>query len=106
MLANNPNNPTLGQTLSFDTDGDGVGDTEITGPFDLDIYYRNTAIGPRKRAVVDKMLSGQLGWQLDMEKNKGKVEVSMFYDRNTTDEITTGLSRRDLLQAAINSSTE
>jgi len=102
MSANNPNNPTLGQTLSFDSNGDGIADTEIAGPFDLDIYYRNTAIGPRKRSVVDEMLSSQLGWQFDIDKHNTKVEFSLFYDRNTSDEQTVGLSRRDLLQNAIN----
>lgn len=102
MSAENPNNPTIDQTLFFDTSGDGDGDTPFTGPFNLDIYFRNVAAGPRSRKVIDKMTSSQLGWKYDFGGDNSEIELSIFYDNNTSDEDTFGLSRRDLLQAAIN----
>ena len=100
MLANNPNNPTQDQTIAFDTDFDGIDDTFVDGPFDLDIFYRNIYGGLRESMNTDEMLnfyggiSGTLANDMD-------YEIVASYNSNLSKSLSRGLMRRDLLQAAI-----
>ncbi len=101
MLADNANNPTQGQTVGFDSDFDGLDDTFIDGPFDLDIFYRNIYGGQRKTENKDKMLNVFAGVEGDLT-NKNSFEIIAFYNSNQADSLSEGLLRRDLLQNAIN----
>ncbi|MBD8526958.1 TonB-dependent receptor plug domain-containing protein [Pseudomarimonas arenosa] len=101
MAADNPNNPTRGQSFDFDTDGDGVADTTLSGPFDLQLYYRNVAGGNRHTDVRDDALHLLFGLEGRIEGWNADYDLALQHDRNETDEYTVGLARRDLLQAAI-----
>ena len=45
-----------GQSVDLDTDGDGVPDTTVDGPFDLDFLYRNIPGGNRDHVWDDTLL--------------------------------------------------
>jgi len=76
VTQNNPNNPTVpgatsaqtgdqfeGQTAPVDTDGDGVADTTIDGPFDTSVYYRNVPGGFRDTFIEDTLIDYLAGVQ-------------------------------------------
>jgi iron complex outermembrane receptor protein len=59
----NPDNPTnyrgdafARQSIEVDTDGDGVPDTTVEGPFDLSVFYRNVPGGNRDTDWDDNLL--------------------------------------------------
>jgi iron complex outermembrane receptor protein len=59
----NPDNPTNyrgdafgGQSVEVDTDGDGIPDTTVEGPFDLSVGYRNVPGGNRDHGWDDTLL--------------------------------------------------
>jgi iron complex outermembrane receptor protein len=59
----NPDNPTNyrgdsfgGQSVEVDTDGDGVPDSTLDGPFDVSIFYRNVPGGNRDHGWDDTLL--------------------------------------------------
>jgi len=100
MSASNPNNPTMGQNIGFDSDFDGINDTFIDGPFDLDIFFRNVNGGLRQSENKDKMLNFYMGVSGDLA-NETAYEIMSFYNSNHSESLSKGLLRRDLLQAAI-----
>ena len=102
MDATNPNNPTQGTAINFDTNGDGTPDTLVNGPFDLQVYYRNIAGGPRITDLVDDSMNFSAGLEGDLKWFGGShYKLGTQYNRNTSDEVINGLARRDLLQSAI-----
>ncbi len=100
MTAANVNNPTQGQTISFDSNFDGVNDTYVDGPFDLDIYYRHVLGEVRKTDNTDKMLNLYAGFSGELGKATN-YEFTVFFNSNKSTSYVDGLVRRDLLQAAI-----
>lgn len=101
MSANNVNNPTQTQSINFDTDGDGELDTLISGPFDLRINYRNVSGGNRLTKVVDTSINTVLGAEGQIDWNDSNYKLALQYNKNTTKDVTSGLSSRAALQTAI-----
>ena len=74
--ANADGQPFAGQQFEFDTDGDGVNDFQVEGPFDLSVLYRNVPTGPRDSNFEDTLVDyvagvegtvdwlGGMDWQL------------------------------------------
>jgi iron complex outermembrane receptor protein len=100
MSASNPNNPTIGENIGFDSDFDGVNDVFIDGPFDLDVFYRNVNGGLRQSKNKDEMLNFYMGMSGDFA-NETAYEFHTFFNSNRSESISKGLLRRDLLQTAI-----
>lgn len=100
MSANNPNNPTIGENIAFDSDFDGENDVYIEGPFDLDVFYRNVNGGMRQSENKDEMLNFYLGMSGDFA-NETAYEFTSFFNSNRSESLIKGLLRRDLFQAAI-----
>ncbi len=98
MSADNPNNPTVGMELDFD--GDGVAD--FTGPFDLDLWYRNIPGGNRDSFLDDDFidivagLRGELGWFGGSE-----WELAVQRGRQSVDTLNLGFTSKSGLQAII-----
>ncbi len=102
MASNNPNNPTNGLSINFDTDNDGIPDTLVNGPFDLDIYYRNVAGGLRETHVEDQSTNFSTGIEGGIKWFGGSnYKLGFQHNHNQTKELSMGLARRDFLQAAI-----
>lgn len=80
----NPNNPTNpahpanvfgdpfeGQSVDLDTDGDGVADTTIDGPFDLSLNYRNVPTGTRDGLSENTLVDYLAGLQGNLDIHTG-----------------------------------
>ncbi|MCH8959169.1 MAG: TonB-dependent receptor [Proteobacteria bacterium] len=124
MSAANPNNPTApGAYLTaglpsnyplpfagatdlsqFDTDGDGVPD--ITGPFDLSIFYRNVPGGFRDSNVTTLLYDYLIGFEGSSDMFGGlDWDAGFQYSRQTNDDTSDGLAFRGGLQAVIDDGT-
>ncbi|MCZ6559489.1 MAG: TonB-dependent receptor plug domain-containing protein, partial [Gammaproteobacteria bacterium] len=120
MSAANPNNPTApgayplagvasnyplpfpGATdmSQFDTTGDGVPD--VTGPFDLSIFYRNVPGGFRDSFVTTVLYDYLIGFEGSSDMFGGlDWDAGFQYSRQTNDDTSQGLVFRSGLQSAI-----
>jgi iron complex outermembrane receptor protein len=106
-----PDNPTNyrgdafgGQSVDVDTDGDGVPDTTVEGPFDLSVFYRNVPGGNRVRRWDDMVLDyvagirGSVDWLGGMD-----WELAAQWSEQTSDIRGSGEALRPFLQAEIDS---
>jgi len=89
----NPENPTNyrgdefgGQSVVVDTDGDGVPDTTVEGPFDLTVFYRNVPGGNREKDWDDTLLDYVAGVRGKMDWLGGADwELAAQYSEETVD---------------------
>ncbi len=100
MSALNPNNPTAGMEIGFDIDQNSIDDIFLTGPFELELLYRNLASGLRITKANDQMLNAQFGIDSDIGQYS-QFSWLAFYSDNTVDSSQSGLVRRANLQNAI-----
>ncbi|MCH8930305.1 MAG: TonB-dependent receptor [Proteobacteria bacterium] len=124
MSAANPNNPTAPGAVStaglpsnyplpfagatdlsqFDTDGDGIPD--VTGPFDLSIFYRNVPGGFRDGNTTDILYDYLIGFEGSSDLFGGlDWETGFQYSRQTGDDTSAGLAFRNGLQGVIDDGT-
>ena len=102
MAAGNPNNPTQGQVIGFDSNGDGNNNLFLTGPFDIQISYRNLPGGNRLSEVIDDSSNLLLGLEGDTKWFGGsEFRAAVQYNKNKTSEYETGLASRAALQQAL-----
>ncbi len=120
MSAANPNNPTapgaydLTQVASnyrlpfpgatdlsqFDTDGDGAPD--VTGPFDLSIFYRNVLGGLRDGNATTMLYDYLIGFEGSSNMFGGlEWDAGFQYSKQTNEGTDSGLAFRSGLQAVI-----
>ena len=120
MSAGNPNNPTAPGAVptaglasnfplpfagatdlsQFDTNGDGVPD--VTGPFDLSVFYRNVPGGFRDSNVTTILYDYLIGFEGSSDMFGGlDWDAGFQYSRQTNDDTSSGLAFRDGLQSVI-----
>ncbi len=117
MSADNANNPTNGalnptntlgqpfpgQSVEADTDGDGVADTTVNGPFDLTLFYRNVPGGFRDGNVQDTLVDYSAGVQGTVDWLGGMDwELAGQYSKQWSNNIGTGNGIGPALQSDIN----
>ena len=104
-----PQNPTNyrgdpfgGQSVEVDTDGDGVPDSTIDGPFDVSIFYRNVPGGNRDHGWDDTLLDyvaglrGTVDWLGGMD-----WELAAQWSEQTSDLTGQGEALHQFLQTEI-----
>jgi iron complex outermembrane receptor protein len=107
----NPDNPTnyrgdafAGQSIDVDTDGDGVPDTTVEGPFDVSVYYRNVPGGDRDTNFDDTLLDYVAGLRGTVDWLGGTDwEVAAQWSEQTSDERSSGQAMIPALQSEIDS---
>jgi len=105
----NPANPTnadglpfAGQAFAFDSDGDGVNDFEVEGPFDLSVLYRNVPTGPRDSNFEDSLVDyvagveGSVNWLGGMD-----WQLGANWSKQTTNDAGQGFILAPTLNTAI-----
>ena len=105
----NPANPTNaegqpfeGQSVEVDTDGDGIADTTIQGPFDLTVFYRNIPGGTRDFGFDDTLLDYVAGLQGTADWLGGTDwQMAAQWGEQTVDAKNAGTSLDTALQSAI-----
>ena len=105
----NPDNPTNylgnefgGQSLEVDTDGDGVADMTIQGPFDLSLGYRNVPGGNRDHGWDDTLLDYVAGLRgLEEWFGGTEWEIAAQWSEQTTDSQSEGELLLPSLQSEI-----
>jgi iron complex outermembrane receptor protein len=112
---NNANNPTIpgetsaqtgtqfeGQTAPVDTDGDGVADATIDGPFDVSVYYRNVPGGFRDTFIEDTLIDYLAGVQGTVDWLGGMDwELGGQWSQQTSNSASPGLGLVPNIQADI-----
>ncbi len=110
-----PNNPTEpgvvsaetggafgGQSSMADTDGDGTADTNIDGPFDVTLFYRNAPGGFRDTFIEDTLVDYLAGVQGTVDWLGGMDwEFSGQWSQSTSNSVSPGLGLSPFLQASI-----
>jgi len=105
----NPANPTNsegdafgGQSVDVDTDGDGVPDATIQGPFDLSLFYRNVPGGNRDTDWDDTLIDYVAGVRGSVDWLGGADwELAAQWSEQTSDETGSGEALFPFMQAAI-----
>ena len=105
----NPDNPTNyrgdafgGQSVDLDTDGDGVPDTTVEGPFDLSVFYRNVPGGNRDTDWDDTLLDYVAGLRGTLDLLGGMDwELAAQWSEQTSDARNSGQTMVPALQSAI-----
>jgi iron complex outermembrane receptor protein len=106
----NPANPTnadgdpfAGQSFGFDTDGDGVDDFQVEGPFDLSVFYRNVPTGPRDGNFEDDLLDYLAGLEGSFDWLGGMDwQIGAQWSQTTTNSAGSGI----ILEGALNRAVE
>jgi iron complex outermembrane receptor protein len=105
----NPANPTNaegdpfpGQSIDVDTDGDGVPDTTVEGPFDLTMFYRNIPGGNRDTDWDDTLLDYVAGVRGTVDWLGGTDwELGTQWSEQNSDNRSSGLLLQSSLQSAV-----
>ncbi len=114
---NNPNNPTIpggtsaengaafeGTSVMADTDGDGTGDTQVDGPFDISAFYRNVPGGFRDTFIEDTLVDYMAGVQGTVDWLGGMDwELGAQWSKQWSNSASPGLGLAPNIQASIDS---
>ena len=94
--------PYGGQSIEVDTDGDGVPDTTVEGPFDLTVFYRNIPGGNRDTDWDDTLLDYVAGLRGTVDWLGGTDwELGAQWSEQSSDTRTSGQLLSSTLQSAV-----